>query len=337
MQSPFDMEPAAIQPAVRLGRSDLCVHRIGLGAWPMAGLTSLGVTDENSVATIRRALELGIDHVDTAYSYGQDGRSDRVIVAALEDWSPPEGCRPVVIASKIGARLDASGVWCNDARPDAMIQQAMEIRNRLKRDTIDLMYLHAPDPKVPLSESADALRELVHRGWVRWAGVSNVTAEQLRMFHERCPVVAVQTYFNMFQQQSVDSLRSYCQDQQIALVVYWVLMKGILAGHMRRDHDLDPADRRRNYPIYQGDQWQASQDLLDRLRDVARQRQCTVAQLVVAWTLLQPGISVALVGAKRPDQIEETARSLHVSLSQEDREAISKGIEECHGRGCWSR
>lgn len=296
----------------------------------MAGLTSLGVTDEQSIATIHRALDMGIDHLDTAYSYGVDGRSDRLIAAALQGRS-----ERVCVASKVGGKLDSQGAWKSDARPEAMIDQAREIRDRLRIDAVDLLYLHAPDPTVPLEESADALQSLVDRGWARWAGVSNVNRSQLELFHRRCPVVAVQTYFNMFQQQSVNELREFCSQESISLVVYWVLMKGMLAGRMSRDHRLDPQDRRRNYPIYQGERWQSAQDLLDRLRAAARNKGCTVAQLVLAWTLAQPGISVALVGAKRPEQIEETAQTFNFPWERSEIEAIDGWIGACRKEGFW--
>lgn len=321
-----------IQRTTRLGSSDLQVHRIGLGAWPMAGISSLGVTDESSIDTIRQALILGIDHIDTAYAYGIDGRSDRVIARALQG-----AARKVVIASKVGAKLDDRGVWTNDARPEAMVQQASEIRDRLGVGTIDLLYLHAPDPRVPLLESADALQSIVDRGWARWAGVSNVNLEQLHAFHGRCPVVALQTYFNMFQQDSVQETREFCLQNSISIVAYWVLMKGMLAGRMERDHQLDPHDRRRNYPIYQGSQWQTAQNLLDRLRGLASAKGCSVAQIVLAWTLLQPGISVALVGAKRAGQIQETASSYDLTIDSEDLDAIDAWIAECKPQGEWTR
>jgi aryl-alcohol dehydrogenase-like predicted oxidoreductase len=306
----------------------------------MAGITSLGVTDEDSIATVRRAMELGIDHLDTAYSYGKDGRSDRVIAAALDDSAGHGGCAGhvgrVVLASKVGAYLDAQGVWTKDARPESMIQQASEIRNRLRIETIDLMYLHAPDPSVPLLESADALQNIVDRGWARWAGICNVTCPQLEAFHRRCPVVAVQTYFNMFQQDSVADLRDFCHSQSISIVVYWALMKGLLAGRMPRDHQLDPMDRRRNYSIYQGDRWQSTQDLLDHLRLLAGEIGCTVAQLVLSWTLAQPGIAVALVGAKRPEQIEETSRIQGFSQQKKLLATIDGYIAECKRHAAWN-
>jgi aryl-alcohol dehydrogenase-like predicted oxidoreductase len=139
----------------------------------------------------------------------------------------------------------------------------------------------------------------------------------------------------MFQQQSVKELRGFCYEESISLVVYWVLMKGMLAGRMPRDHRLDPQDRRRHYPIYQGEQWQSAQDLLDRLRGAALDKGCTVAQLVLAWTLAQPGISVALVGAKRPEQIEETARTFDFLWEKSEFEAIDGWILACRTEGSW--
>jgi aryl-alcohol dehydrogenase-like predicted oxidoreductase len=199
----------------------------------------------------------------------------------------------------------------------------------LRVDAIDLLYLHAPDPNVSLAESADALQNIVDRGWARWAGVSNVDLVQLELFHRHCPVVAVQTFFNLFQQQSVGELREFCQSRAIALVVYWVLMKGMLAGHMLRDHPLDLRDRRRNYPIYQGQAWQSAQDLLDRLRVAAAAKGCSVAQWVLAWTLTQPGVSVALVGAKHPDQIEDTAQTFNFPWEKEDFEEVDGWLAAC--------
>ncbi len=330
-QSDDDFQSLGAQP-IRLGKSDLIVSRIGLGAWPMAGLTSLGVTDSASIATIRRGLDCGINQIDTAYAYGIDGRSDRVIAAALEG-----RCDRVVLASKVGARLDANGVWMSDARPESILEQARQIRDRLAVDAVDLMYLHAPDPKVALEESADAVREVVARGWARWAGVSNVTAEQARVFHARCPVVAIQTYFNMFQPESVEGLRSFCRAESISLVVYWVLMKGLLAGSMTRNHRLDPSDRRLKYPIFQGERWEAAHDLLDPLREFSRLHGWTVAQTVLAWSLTQPGVDVALVGAKRPEQIEETAAALQITLAPEQVQYLDGLVANCRARTDWSR
>ena len=191
-----------------------------------------------------------------------------------------------------------------DARPATLLAHAEAILKRLGVDYVDVMYLHTPDEQTPIEESAGAIQQIVDRGWARYAAVSNVTPEQAQRFHRVCPVVAVQPYFNMLQQDAVADLRSFCRQHNVALVCYWVLMKGLLAGHLQRDHQFDPRDRRLNYDIFQGEAWQRNQDFLDVLRAIAARQQCTVSQLVLAWTLAQPDITVALCGAKHPEQID---------------------------------
>ena len=311
----------------------------------MAGLTTLGVDDEQSVLTIRRAIELGINFIDTAYSYGIDGRSDRVLAKAIAGGLKPRTAttddhgqfHATVIASKVGASLDAHGKWQNDARPDRMITQAREILERLELDRVDLMYLHAPDPLVPIEESADALREIQDRGWARWLGVSNVSTSQAETIFARCPFVAIQTHFNMLQPQSVQQLRNFCRANTVSIVTYWALMKGILAGAMPREHRFDPADRRLNYPIYHGEKWELAQQFLDELRRIAAEQKASVAQLVLAWNIAQPGIDVTLVGAKRPVQIEETAVAMNFHLSPATEQEISALARRFASATEWTR
>jgi len=339
------------------------VSPLGLGTWPMAGLTTVGADDAQSILTIRRALELGINFLDTAYSYGIDGRSDRILAQAIADGSRlspaptaatesyypsrseeltslPEPLilsEPSVIASKVGASLDPNGKWQNDARPERMIAQARELLDRLGADRVDLMYLHAPDPQVPIEESADALLEIQHRGWARWLGVSNVSAVQAETIFSRCPFVAIQTHFNMLQPESVKQLRTFCKANTVSIVTYWALMKGILAGAMTREHCFDPADRRLNYPIYRGEKWELAQQFLDELRKIATEQKVSVAQLVLAWNIAQPGIDVTLVGAKRPAQIEETAAAMNFHLSPSAEQEISALAQRYSSATDWSR
>jgi len=316
---------------VRLGHSNLSVRRVAFGAWPIAGVSSLGVDDAQSIATIQRALDCGVNMIDTAYSYGFDGRSDRIIARAIA------GRRDqVVLASKVGGSLSPAGRWQADGRPERLREQTMEILTRLGVERVDLMYLHAPDPDVPLAESADALREILEQGWSRYAGVCNVTFSQAELFHSRCPIVAIQTHFNMLQPERVQELLPFCLQRGIGIIPYWVLMKGILAGKLPRNHRFDPDDRRLNYPIYQGLRWETAQDLLDALRGMACEWNCTVAQLVIAWTLRQPGISAVLAGAKRPDQIEETAQAMKIQLIPEQIARISSLADTFRSRCSWN-
>ena len=311
----------SLSEQIRLGNSDLMVSRIGLGCWPMSGISSIGVTDEQSIATIRAAMECGIRFFDTAYSYGYDGRSDLVLEEAIR------GRRSeVVIAHKVGSHWDSEGKRCIDGSRQRLMDQAEQCLRRLKTDFVDVMYLHTPDPNTPLEESANVIRAICEKGWARYAAVSNVTADQAERFHRVCPIIAIQPYFNIFQQDAVQLLRPIATRLNIAMVCYWVLMKGLLAGKLLRDHNFDPNDRRLSYPIFQGDAWHRAQDLLDHLRLLAMEYSCTVAQLVTAWSLNQPGVSVALVGAKTPQQIIESAAALQIELSNETLTQIGKWI-----------
>ncbi len=296
----------------QLGNSDLQVSTIGLGCWPIAGVSSLGVNDVDSLATIHAALDAGINFVDTAFSYGYDGEADRLLAQVLRSRRAE-----VVLASKVGSHYDAQRTKVIDGRPETLVAHAQIACQRLGVEQLDVIYLHEVDPRVPLSESAGGIAEIVRCGVARFAGVSNVDARQLASFHAQCPVVVVQPPYNMLQTHAVDTIREFCGKENIGIACYWVLMKGLLAGKLRRDHQFDPADRRLTYPIYQGQAWKRSQDLIDFLDALASSVECSVAQLVIAWTLAQAGISVALCGAKRPEQIAETAAAMHLQLPAE--------------------
>ncbi len=302
----------------RLGTSELHVSRVGLGCWPMSGISSLGVTDELSIATIHAAVDHGVNFFDTAYSYGYDGRSDRVLGVALRT------CRDrAVIAHKVGSHWDDKKQRIVDGRHETLVAQAQECLKRLGMDYVDVMYLHSPDPMVPIEESAEAIAEICKRGWARYAAVSNVNLEQAKRFASVCPIVAIQPYFNLFQPDAVLELLPFASSNNISIVCYWVLMKGLLSGRLKRDHVFDPTDRRLTYPIFQGQAFENAQNVLDRLRHLADELDCTVAQLVVAWTLTRPGISVALLGAKRPEQIIETVQAMHMKLDTDVIEQIN--------------
>lgn len=297
-------------PRRQLGHSDLWVSPVGFGCWPIAGVSSLEVNDADSLATLHAAIDAGINFFDTAFSYGYMGEADKLLEQVIGDRSSE-----LIIASKVGSHYDSQRRRIVDGRPETLLANAQAGCARLGVETLDVIYLHEVDPQVPVAESAGGIAQIVQQGWARYAGVSNVDAAQLQKFHAECPVVVVQPPFNMFQPEHVADIREFCQAHDIAIACYWALMKGLLAGHIGRNHQFDPADRRLTYPIFQGEAWLRAQDLLDKLRHLAGELECTVAQLVVAWTLAQPGITVALCGAKRPAQIAETAAAMRLSLS----------------------
>lgn len=298
------------------------VSPIAMGCWPIAGITSLEVTESNSLATLERAFDSGINFFDTAYCYGYDGESERLIAKAL-------GSRrdQIVIASKGGIHFD-NRVQQRDGRPETLRRECEESLRRLQTDWIDLYYLHAPDPATPLVESAEALRRLQESGKVRAVGLSNASLDQLREFHAVCPLSAYQPHYNMLQREIEASQLPWCMAEGIAVCVYWPLLKGLLSGRLARDQQFDPRDGRRKYPMFSGEEWVKNQDFLDRLRPLEAETGRTLAQIVLNWTIQRPGITVALCGAKRPDQIEDNAAAMTWKLTPEQIARIDAAIAE---------
>ena len=305
-----------------LGNTGIFVSPIALGCWPIAGLTSPGVNDADSIATIRACFDLGINHLDTAYSYGRDGESEQLIRQAL---GPRR--REMVIATKGGLHWDDEGRQARDASPATLRRQCETSLRRLGTDYVDLLYLHAPDPKVPVGESAAALRRLMEEGKTRCVGASNLTVEQLEEFAAACPLAAFQPPYNMLQRQIEADTLPWCRARGVAVLVYWPLLKGLLAGRLRRDETF-ANDSRRKYPMFQGEEYQKNLDFVDRLRGIAARSGRTVAQLVLNWTIHQPGITAALCGAKRPEQIRETAQAAGWRLSEEQMAEIETALAQ---------
>lgn len=293
-----------------LGVSDLEVSPVGFGCWPISGVSTLDVSPVHSLATIHAALDAGVNMIDTAFSYGYAGEADRLLAEVLQHRRDD-----VLVASKVGSHYLPDRTRMVDGRPETLLAHAQQALQRLGIEQVDIMYLHQPDPGVPLAESAAAVLEIVQRGWARYAGVSNVSVEQLDEFHKVCPVIVVQPPFNMLQTDQVEQLRSFCGEHSIGIACYWALMKGLLAGKMGRGHQFDPRDKRLTYAVYQGEMWERAHDLLDELRKIAAELECTVAQLVIAWTIAQSGLTVALCGGKRPEQIQETAAAMQIDVS----------------------
>jgi len=310
-----------IQPR-ELASSGILVTPVALGLWPISGMTSAGVNDRDSLATIDAAIGAGINFLDTAYCYGANGESERLLGQAIR------GRRNgLVIATKCGIRWEHDGSRINDASPERIRIECDESLERMGLDHIDLMYLHSADGRIPVEASAGALLEIQQCGKSRITGVSNLSLVDLQKFHAVCPVSVVQLKYNMVQRQIETDIVPWCREQGISLAVYWPLMKGLLAGKMRRDFTFDPSDKRLTYPVFQSPQWERNQDLLDELEKISNDTGKPVPELVVAWTIQRPGITAALCGAKRSWQIEESARAMSGPLALETVARIDRAIE----------
>jgi aryl-alcohol dehydrogenase-like predicted oxidoreductase len=296
-----------------------------LGLWPIAGITTIGVTAQDARATIEAAIESGITWFDTAFSYGYEGQSDRLLGEMIR------GDRDRLhVIGKVGQRWDDDRRRIVDASPATLTRDAITSLGRIGIDQFDVLLLHSPDPNVPLAQSAQAMHELQCKGICRAVGVCNVTSEQYREFDRvlrslggRCS--AIQCPLNLLQQDHLQELIPNCKADGCAVDVYWTLMKGLLAGQIGRDHQFAPGDSRPGYAIYQGEAREHAHRLLDAMAPIARSAGLTIAQLSIGWSVSQPGVRAALVGARRASQVREIAATR--ALPSELLQAIERQTE----------
>jgi len=226
------------------------VSEFSLGCWPIAGVTSVHVNKFDSLATIQAALDCGINFFDTAYGYGAFGQSECLLGEVLRNKR-----QDLCVATKCGMELLEDGQKIFDCRPKTIVRQCEESLKRLGRDSIDLLYLHAYDGKTPIEEVAACFDKLAETGKIKKVGVSNLELELLDRFHRVCPISVVQDYFNALQQDDRKGIRDWCQREsnpgwKIHFAAYWPLMKGLLAGELKRDHVFHEKDSRKNYPMF---------------------------------------------------------------------------------------
>ena len=285
-----------------LGNSGIHVSRVGLGTWAIGGWMWGGTDEAASIETIRHAVELGVNFIDTAAVYGM-GRSEEIVGRAIAD----HGLRDrVVLATKCALNWsdDHRKVWREGTR--ARIEQEIDDSlRRLQTDHIDLYQVHWPDPNTPIEETARAMDDLRRAGKIRAIGVSNFTPEQMDAFREVAPLHANQPPYNLFEREIGDRVLPYCERHGIGTVTYGALCRGLLSGRMTRDRQFDGDDLRNSDPKFQQprfDQYLAAVDALDRF---AREHYGKdVMAPALRWLLDQPGHTVALWGGRRPEQVD---------------------------------
>lgn len=295
-----------------------------LGLWPLAGITTIGVTRDAAEATLHAAVEHGITCFDTAFSYGYDGESDRLL-----GWLIRGDRERFTVIGKVGQRWTASQQRVVDGSAKTLTADAETSLRRIGIPDFDLLMLHSPDPQVPIQQSAETLRELQRRGLCRHIGVCNVTPDQRRTFVATVGPAAIECPLNLLQRECLSELIPQSAADHGDVLVYWTLMKGLLAGRIGREHQFAPGDSRPKYEIFQGQSRRTAHDLIDQLKQLATGIDMTVAQLSIGWTLAQAGVSAALVGARRPEQIIETAATR--ALTDEVVEQIDKLVSEVTG------
>lgn len=286
-----------------------------LGLWPVAGITTVGVTEADAKATMAAAVENGITAFDTAFSYGYDGESDRLLGSFIGQQRDQ-----FTVIAKVGQRWSEQRQRVVDGSPSRLIADAEASLKRIGIECFDTLMLHSPDPNVAIARSAEAIASLQHRGLCRRIGVCNVTPAQQRLFSQAASCDAIQCPLNLIQRGSLTSLIPQCERERCEVYVFWTLMKGLLAGGISRDHEFSVGDSRPNYEIFQGDARRRAHDVLDAMQSIASSSGLTIAQLSIGWAISQNGVTAALVGARRAEQVKDIARGK--PLPQEILDAI---------------
>ena len=304
-----------------LGNSDLQITRVGYGAWAVGGSGwqfAWGSQDDNdSIAAIHRALELGVNWIDTAAVYGL-GHSEEVVARALKSWS---GARPYVF-TKCALRWDAKGQVQKVLKADSIRREVEDSLRRLSLDVIDLYQIHwPPDPDSPeLEEGWPTLADLKREGKVRWIGVSNFNVQQLRRAQSIAPVTSLQPPYSLVHREIEDEILPYCQREGIGVIVYSPMASGLLTGAMTRERaaKLPKDDWRKGHADFTEPNLSRNLALVERLREIAKRHDRSIGEVAIAWTLHHPAVTGAIVGARTAKQAEGVMRAGDLILSDKD-------------------
>ncbi|MGA9813456.1 MAG: aldo/keto reductase [Terriglobales bacterium] len=305
----------------QLGNSDLRITRVGYGAWAIGGSGwqfGWGAQDDNdSIAAIHRALELGVNWIDTAAVYGL-GHSEEVVSRALQTWP---GSRPYIF-TKCGRLLDEQGCVRSDLGATSIRREIEDSLRRLATDVIDLYQIHwPPNPDSPqLEEGWATLVDLKRQGKVRWIGVSNFDVKQLRRAQGIAPVTSLQPPYSLINRGVEAEVLPYCLQEGIGVIVYSPMASGMLTGAMTRERaeKLPKDDWRRANPNFNDPKLSRNLALVERLREIGKRHGRSPGEVAIAWTLHNPAVTAAIVGARNASQAEGVMRGGELNLNDED-------------------
>lgn len=315
----------------QLGNSNLNITPVGFGAWAIGGggwAFAWGAqNDDDSIAAIHRALELGVNWIDTAAVYGL-GHSEEIVARALKSWS---GSKPYIF-TKCGLRWDANGNEQKILNAASVREEVEDSLRRLAIDVIDLYQIHwPPEPDSPLLEEAwSTMADLKREGKVRWIGVSNFSVKQMRRAKAIAPITSLQPPYSLINRGVEEDILPYCLREGIGVIVYSPMASGLLTGAMtlERVAKLPKDDWRRSDAEFNEPQLSRNLQLVERLREVAKRHSRSPGEVAIAWTLRNPAVTGAIVGARSARQAEGVMRSAELRLSDKEVNEIEEFFEE---------
>jgi len=324
----------------KIGNSDLTLSAICFGAWAAGGWMWGGTERYDAIKAIREAYNLGISSIDTAPIYGQ-GNSEEIVGEAIKGLPRDK----VQILTKYGMRWDlAKGDFAfhsadtkgkqidiyKYAGRESIIKECEDSLRRLGTDYIDLYQIHWPDSSTPIEETMEAVALLIKQGKVRYAGVCNYNASQLSEARKYINIVSNQVPYSMVKRDIEEEVVPYCLENNISILAYSPLERGLLTGKMKPGHQFEKGDHRAGLYFFSDENMISTNNFLDTIRPLAESKKATLAQLVLQWTLHQPGITVALAGARNDKQSIENGLALFVKLSDDELAFISNELSDLH-------
>ncbi|MCC6326607.1 MAG: general stress protein [Candidatus Brocadia sp.] len=309
---------------LKIAGTELSASRIGLGTWAIGGWMWGGTEEKTSILTIHKALERGINLIDTAPVYGQ-GRSEEIVGKAIEQYGRRD---EVIIATKVCLDWSGTKIVRNSTR-DRIFSEIEDSLRRLRTDVVDIYQVHWPDPLVPIEETAGAMNHLYRQGKIRAIGVSNYSPEQMNIFRQTAPLHVAQPPYNLFERQIEQEILPYTHKHNITTLTYGALCRGLLTGRMKPDTQFTGNDLRKIDPKFQQPRYGQYLEAVAQLDRLARKRlKKGVLTLAVRWLLDQPGVGIALWGARSPSQIDAIDEVMGWAIDDESRTTIDQILRD---------
>ena len=300
-----------------LGKSNLEITRIGLGAWAIGGPWQWGWSDQDdtdSIKTIHKALDMGINWIDTAAIYGL-GHSEEIVGKAIKDLP----IKPLIF-TKCGLIWDSDKNISNSLKKESIEKEINDSLRRLDIDIIDLYQIHWPNPNQEIEEAWETLAELKEKQKVRYIGISNFSVEQIKRAEKIHPITSNQPPYSLLNRHVEKNVLPYCEQNNIGTINYSPMAAGLLSGKMTRERvdNLPSDDWRNNNNDFKEPALSKNLSLVEILKEIGNEHSCTAGEVAIAWTLLNPAVTGAIVGMRRPDQVEGVIKSGEIELTMEN-------------------